>query len=88
MLYVEIAAKVGEKPLRIAATRVAVFNDQGTPLLVAGEYGPEGASAVASYQDRDFTRVLEALGFGRHQVEVDVVDSPPPPPGARLLAGG
>lgn len=57
------------QPVRINATQVVVYNDQETPIVVAGEYGPRGAQKVAHAGDEDFNQALRLFGVGRHRVE-------------------
>ena len=77
----------GPKPLRLEATQIVVYSDDGTPIMVAGEYGPKGAYRVAHVGDADFNQVLRAFGVQRHEVVVDHIDRASVPSGARLLAG-
>jgi len=75
------------KPLRIPASQLVVFDDNGTPICVAGEYGPDGAYKVSHAADEDFNQSLRAFGVGRHQVVTDFLEPPPVPGGARPLTG-
>jgi len=77
----------GAEPIRLDASQVVVYNDQGTPIMVAGEYGPKGAHCVAHVGDANFNQILQAFGVQRHEVIVDHIDRAPVPGGARLLAG-
>lgn len=74
------------KPLRIQASQLVVLNDEGTPVAVAGEYGPK-AIKTAHVMDDDFQQTLKAFGFGRHNIEVVELSAAPVPGGAKLLTG-
>ena len=76
----------GAEPLVLEATLVLVELDDGTPIMVSGEYGPEGAVRSAHAGDKDFNQTLHALGINR-TVICDTIALPPPPPGARIIAG-
>jgi hypothetical protein len=69
----------------LPVSQLVVFNDQGTPIMVAGEYGPPGSIKVAHAADPDFKQVLRAFGYGRHQIETTNLSLPEPPSGAKLL---
>jgi hypothetical protein len=72
-------------PLRIPVTQVVVYQDNGTPIACAAEYGTENSQAVSMAGLPDFNRTLRALGVGM-TVICDGIAMPPPPPGARLVA--
>lgn len=72
--------------LRLAVSQVLIRQDNGTPICVAAEYGPEGAQAVSKAGDDDFNRILKTLGVDM-LVRCDRIEMPQPPPGARLIAG-
>ena len=74
------------KPIRIQASQLVVFNDEGTPVAVAGLFGP-GAIKTAHVLDADFHQTLRAFGYGRHYVEVQEIQTAPVPGGAKLIAG-
>jgi len=73
-------------PLVLEAAQVLVAHDDGTPLAVAAEYGPDGGVAASHALDQDFNRMLELLGIRRTTV-CDRVEVAKPPSGARLIAG-
>jgi hypothetical protein len=77
----------GSEPIRLPASQVVVYNDQGTPIMIAGEYGPAGAYRIARVGDEDFNQILQAFGVQRHAVIVDQVAGAPVPGGAKLIAG-
>jgi len=74
------------RPLVLAVNQVIVRQDNGTPILVAAEFGAEKAQAAAKVGDADFQHLLRALGINE-TVVCDRVELPGPPPGARLIAG-
>jgi hypothetical protein len=73
-------------PLRVEASQVVVYNSQGTPIMVAGEYGPSGAQKVAHAGDDDFQQTLKAFGVGRFEVVTEHISLAPVPAGAVLLS--
>ncbi len=74
------------KPVRIPVSQLVIFNDEGTPVAVAGLFGP-GAIKVAHALDDDFQQTLRAFGYGRHHVEVQEIQTAPVPGGAKLITG-
>lgn len=82
-LHILTNGVLGE-PITIPASLVVVYSDDGTPIMVAGEYGPDGAVRASHALDKDFNSTLHALGINR-TVLCDKVALPPPPPGARLI---
>ena len=83
-MIVELLTRTG--PVRIEAQQVVLRQDNGAPVCVAAHYGPDGCYAVAHAGDKDFNRMLRALGV-EAQVVCDTLAVPPLPAGARLLAG-
>lgn len=73
-------------PVILDARLVVVELDDGTPVMVSGEYGPDGAVRASHAGDEDFNQTLQALGIKR-TVICDSIVPPQPPPGARLVAG-
>jgi hypothetical protein len=86
-MFIEILPKVGGTPVRLEASQVLLLLDNGSPVMVAGEYGAEGFVKCAHAMDADFQQVLRALGYKNHQVVVDILETTPPPRGARVVAG-
>ena len=85
-MIIEIIDKLGHaQPIRVEGTQVLVRNNQGTPIAVAGEFGPDGAVKTAHCCDAEFQQILNAFGYGRHQVEVKQVQLTPVPSGASKL---
>lgn len=65
---------------------VVVRDDNGTPLIVVGSFGPAGAHKIARVGDDDFNQVLQSFGVDVKGVEVTFVRPEGPPSGARLLS--
>lgn len=85
-MIVEILPKIGGAPLRLEASQVLVLNEQGTPVAIAGEYGPQGGIMAAHAGDQqDFNRALRTFGYGRHQIITERISPSRPPVGAKLL---
>ena len=85
-MFVEMHDKLGN-PLRVEATQIVIYNDSGTPIAVAGEYGPDRAQKVAHAADADFAATLRAFGVARHQVVASELRTTPLNGGARLVDG-
>jgi len=73
-------------PIEMEATLVLVQHDDGTPIMVSGEYGPEGAIRSSHALDDDFNKTLRELGITQLSV-CDRLVLPGPPPGAKILMG-
>ena len=73
-MFLEIVPKLGLQPLRIEATQLVIRNAQGTPIAVAGEFGPDGTQRVAHVGDKDFDRTLRAFGYTGPPVQIDVLE--------------
>lgn len=75
------------KPVRMEASQVVVRQNNGTPVMIAADYGEVGNIVVASvaHNPEEFNRTLRQLGIGM-TVIVDRLQMPPPPPGARLIS--
>ncbi len=72
--------------LRLDITQAVIRQNNGTPIAVAAEYGPEGAQAICHLGDEDFHRMLRNLGIDE-PVICDLLELPRPSPEARLIAG-
>ena len=83
-MIVQILTPTG--PVQLEASQVLVMNNEGTPVLIAGEFGPPGCQKVAKVGDSDFQRTLETFGYGRHDIVVEDVKLPAVPAGAKLLS--
>jgi hypothetical protein len=87
-MIVEIIDRIGRQPIRLDASQVLVRNNAGTPIAIAGEYGPEGVIKTAHAQDDDFNQVLAAFGCnGRVVVKTLQLDHLGIPRGLRPVAG-
>lgn len=84
-MIVDLVPRVGIPPVRMNASQIVVYNDEGTPIMVAGEFGPNGAHKVAHAGDSDFQQTLKAFGVGRHEVVVEEIDLGPVPAGVKLI---
>ena len=84
-MFIEAWDATTGQPFKLAVTQLVVFNGQGTPIMVAAEFGVEGAQCIAKAGDADFDRVLKSVGFGHHKVIVEELNLSPPPSGAKLL---
>ena len=73
-------------PIEMEAALVLVKDDDGTPLMASGEYGPQGAIRSSHALDSDFTKTLRELGLTQLTV-CDKLVLPGPPPGAKILTG-
>ena len=78
-MIVELLERVGTPSLRLNAAQVVVLNDQGTPIMVAGSYGPVGAVCISKAGDDDFNRTLRTFGYRGRQTNVDKVSLPKGP---------
>ena len=88
-MIIQIIPKIGGAPIAVEAAQFAVFNEAGTLIAVAGEYGPKGTIRIshAGEDPNEFESTKRAFGYGQHEVVVDHLSSPPPPSGARLIGG-
>ena len=84
-MFVEAWDAPSGSPIRLSVSQIVVYNNQGTPLLVAAEYGIDGAQCIAKVGDDDFERVLKSVGFGHHKIIVDELNMSPVPSGAKLI---
>ena len=84
-MTIEIIPRIGGQPLRLEVAQFILFNDDGTPIAVAGEFGPRGTVRIAHAGENSFPSVMNAFGYGQHKVKVDHLEVPPPPSGARQL---
>jgi len=87
-MIVEVCERFGGPSRRIQASQVLVRADDGTPLAVVSQYGPNGTYLVSCAgedptQNEDFRQALRTLGLD-HAVFVRSLEDPPVPAGARL----
>ncbi len=74
------------RAVRLPATQIVIRQDNGTPIVVAAEFGPDRSQKVVRVGDPEFNDALRALGVNDIVICDDII-MPPPPPGARLVAG-
>lgn len=75
-----------EPPLVLRVTQVVAYQDNGTPVALLAEGGPERSQVVTMIGQEDFRRQLRAFGVAS-DVRCDRIVLPRPAPGARLVAG-
>lgn len=73
-MELEVIPPIGGQPLRLNVAQFILRNEAGTPVLVAGRFGPQGAIKVSVVSDPDFNSVLRAFGYHQHQVEAVELD--------------
>ena len=83
-MRLKIVNGIGNPPLEVDATMVVCEDINGTPIMVAGHYGPDQAIRASHAMDNDFNDTLKKLGVHK-TVICDRLALPPPPPGARLI---
>lgn len=84
-MRVEIVTRVGEPPVKLPASRFAVYQDNGTPIVAGAEIGSNRQPSVAMVGMDRFGQVLNLLGITA-KVAVQTLQTPEPPRGARLVA--
>jgi len=85
-MIIELIPYVGGEPIRMSVAQFVVRQDNGTPIAVGAEYGPDNSQAVSCIGVPDFERILRVLGI-RETVVVHTLQMPKPMPGARLITG-
>lgn len=88
-MFIEFIDKFGGPPVRVEVSQFVARDMNGTPVCVAGEYGPSNTIRVSHAADADFNQSLRAFGYGRQTVVMETVSTQhtPVPPGARLVGG-
>lgn len=86
-MIVEIVDRIGGRPIRVNASQVLIRHEDGTPIGIAGEYGPSGNVRICHGMDRDFDQTLRAFGYRGDRVKVESVDLSGSRPDHKLLAG-
>ena len=84
-MKIRLVLKFGSEPIEADVSQFVVTNDDGTPILVAGEFGAKGMVKIANAADADFNTTL--TGFGYKPVNVIHSGIQPPPSNARLVGG-
>lgn len=77
--------RFGEPPQVIDAQVVIVQAENGDPIVLACEQNDPRVIVTAHVKDKDFNRLLRALGLDK-TVICDEMEAAPPPAGARLLS--
>ncbi len=85
-MQIQVLRGIGQEPLILEATLVIVYHNDGTPVMVSGEYGPDDTINSSHAQDPVFQQTLSNLGVTRTTI-CDTLSLPQPPPGAKLLRG-
>lgn len=85
-MIIELIARVGDPPIRLHVAEFIVRQENGTPIAVGADYGPDGSQAISMVGNKDFNKMLRLLGI-TETVVVSTLKMPQPPPGARLVAG-
>jgi hypothetical protein len=85
-VIIELIPHIGGQPIRLNISQFVVRQDNGTPISVGAEYGPDQSQAVSCVGNKDFERMLRILGI-KDTVVVHTLQMPKPQPGARLIAG-
>lgn len=78
-MVIEIVPRLGGAPLRLDASQIIIFDDNGNAVGVAGEFAGNSIK-ISHAADADFNHTLQAFGFGRHRVMTSVL-----PAGASLI---
>lgn len=79
---------IGSTPVRLNATQVLVRSSDGTPLMVAAEYGPPGTHLIGSlgHNKAEFEKVLRELRIATTKLVLQSIKVPQPMGGAQLLS--
>ena len=54
---------IGSEPIILDATQVVVRGDNGDPVQIAAEHGPEGVLLQSNVYDADFNESLRTIGL-------------------------
>ena len=54
---------IGSEPIVLDATQVVVRGDNGDPVQIAAEHGPEGVLLLSNVYDTDFNESLRTIGL-------------------------
>ena len=71
-------------PITMEVSLILATFDNGTPFVVAGDYGPDGSVKASHAGCEDFNKTINDLGINR-TVFCDTIQLPQPAPGAKLL---
>ena len=54
---------IGSEPIVLDATQVVVRGDNGDPVQIAAEHGPEGVLLLSNVYDENFNESLRKIGL-------------------------
>ena len=54
---------IGSEPIILDATQIVVRGENGDPVQIAAEQGPEGVLLLSNVYDKDFNQSLRAIGL-------------------------
>ena len=54
---------IGSEPIILNASQVVVKGDNGDPVQIAAEHGPEGVLLLSNVDDEDFNEALRSIGL-------------------------
>ena len=54
---------IGSEPIVLNASQVVVKGDNGDPVQIAAEQGPEGVLLLSNVYDEDFNDALQRIGL-------------------------
>ncbi len=54
---------IGSEPIILDATQVVVRGENGDPVQVAAEHGPDGVLLLSNVYDDDFNQSLRTIGL-------------------------
>lgn len=54
---------IGSEPIILDATQIVVRGENGDPVQIAAEQGPEGVLLLSNVYDKDFNQSLRTIGL-------------------------
>lgn len=84
MILKIIPKQAGQSAIVMEASLVIVEIAEGVPVMVTGEYGPNGVVRSSHANDKDFNDTLNKLGINK-TIICDTLQLPAPPVGAKLI---
>lgn len=54
---------IGTEPVILSASQVVVRGDNGDPVQIAAEHGPEGVLLLSNVYDENFADALRSIGL-------------------------
>ena len=76
-MFLRIYDAASGQTLRLPASQLVVYNNVGTPIMVAAEFGTDRSQRIAKAGDPEFKQVLASVGF-QGKVVVDELILPEP----------